>query len=552
MMYSNQQFIKASNLIEKKNYSEAITILEKLFKKDKNNKDYLTRIIFCYFELKKYQESIIFMKYLQDLDPTNIQNYFNLGYCYQIKGDYVSAKKSYLKIIEIDKKNVQAYLTLGSMLKNINKFDEALEIYKVAISEKIYSNKIYTNISSVYIELKEYLRALDFANKALSLDANDYLALNNLGVIYINQKKFEEAIKYLNFALKIKNQDPLVYLNLGIFYKNQNNEAEAIKYFDKCISLDNNYSDAHLYKALIHLSNNNFIEGWKGYENRWLKQKKNVSSNLPLWSPNKNFKHILIWGEQGLGEQILFCSIIKDLEKNFKKITLIVNIKLKKILQEAFNNIEVLSFDDDWSSNKADCQIPLGSLGYFYRNSKNDFPLSKKILEINFKQQYFPKKKLRCGLSWKSVNSVESDSKSINLNELKNILKLNEYIDFYDIQYTDENKNLKLLKEEGLEINKIPGLDPFNNLYHLSEVICSMDFIVTISNTTAHLSASLGVPTFVLLSKNIGKLWYWSNNINDKNLWYPNAKIFRQKTQGVWEHPTNDLEKFIFKYLINL
>ena len=92
MMYSNQQFIKASNLIEK-NYSEAITILEKLFKKDKNNKDYLNRIIFCYFELKKYQESIIFMKYLQDLDPTNIQNYFNLGYCYQIKGDYVSAKK---------------------------------------------------------------------------------------------------------------------------------------------------------------------------------------------------------------------------------------------------------------------------------------------------------------------------------------------------------------------------------------------------------------------------------------------------------------------------
>ena len=56
----------------------------------------------------------------------------------------------------------------------------------------------------------------------------------------------------------------------------------------------------------------------------------------------------------------------------------------------------------------------LGSLEYFYRNSKNDFPLSKKILKINFKQQYFPKKKLRCGLSWKSVNSVKvTQSQSI-------------------------------------------------------------------------------------------------------------------------------------------
>ena len=52
-----------------------------------------------------------------------------------------------------------------------------------------------------------------------------------------------------------------------------------------------------------------------------------------------------------------------------------------------------------------------------------------------------------------------------------------------------------------MEINKIPGLDPFNNLYHLSEVICSMDFIVTISNTTAHLSASLGVPTLFYYQK---------------------------------------------------
>ena len=71
---------------------------------------------------------------------------------------------------------------------------------------------------------------------------------------------------------------------------------------------------------------------------------------------------------------------------------------------------------------------------------------------------------MKCGLSWKSINSVEGDLKSIELENLLPILK-NKNLDFFNIQYTNEKKNIdQFNKQYNLKIQNIQGLDTFNDL----------------------------------------------------------------------------------------
>ena len=92
-----------------------------------------------------------------------------------------------------------------------------------------------------------------------------------------------------------------------------------------------------------------------------------------------------------------------------------------------------------------------------------------------------------------------------------------------------------------MNISSVDNLDVKNDIYGLMQFIKSCDFIITISNTTAHLSGALGIPTYLLLSKGAGALWYWLNNKKSKNLWYSSVKIFQQTSYDNWNEPINHI-----------
>ena len=97
-MNTNSQYIKAQNLVQKKNYSKALSILEALFQKEKRNINFITAIIYCLFQLKNYKELVFFLNHFKNINPNDIQNYFNLGFCYQTLQEYKKPKFVILKL----------------------------------------------------------------------------------------------------------------------------------------------------------------------------------------------------------------------------------------------------------------------------------------------------------------------------------------------------------------------------------------------------------------------------------------------------------------------
>ena len=136
----------------------------------------------------------------------------------------------------------------------------------------------------------------------------------------------------------------------------------------------------------------------------------------------------------------------------------------------------------------------------------------------------------------------------MSLDILKPILSL-QNIKFIDLQYNDTKaEREQFFKENNISINKIEHIDNFNDIEGITSLIDACDFIITVSNTNAHISCELGKKTLLLLPKGKGRLWYWSSNKNN-SLWYSSVEILEQTFPGEWEPVINKLKTKIKGYI---
>ena len=266
----------------------------------------------------------------------------------------------------------------------------------------------------------------------------------------------------------------------------------------------------------------------------------------PTWNLSIGYKtRLVIWAEQGLGDMLLFSSIIPELIDKFTKVYLLIDKRLCELVSDSIPNLEVIDFSVPTSEDFFDYQIALCSLGLFFRDNVDKFNVQKPFLKIKKKLNIEKKKKYRCAISWQSKGGLKSDKKNINLEVLNEILKINN-IEFFDIQYTNDTiENIDYKKRNNIDFEKPAGLDIYNDIYGLAQFIDSCDFIISTSNTNAHLAAALGKPTYLLLPKEYGRLWYWDNDEGGQNIWYPTIHKFNQIKQGDWSQPILELAKFI-------
>ena len=112
---------------------------------------------------------------------------------------------------------------------------------------------------------------------------------------------------------------------------------------------------------------------------------------------------------------------------------------------------------------------------------------------------------------------------------------------FVDLQYGDTKKEKEnFLSKFGVEILTIKEIDNYNDILGLSNLISCCDYVLTISNTTAHLSGGLGVKTILMLPKGKGSLWYWSSE-KRKSLWYKSIDIYKQSISNSWDRVIQEI-----------
>jgi len=179
-------------------------------------------------------------------------------------------------------------------------------------------------------------------NKAINLQPNFDQAHNNLGNILKNTGKFEEAVNCYREALKINPNYAEAYSNLGNALTEIGKIEEAIVNHQKALKLNPKYKIANVNESIARLTLGEFEIGWKKYEAR-IGENNITPMRYPIekiWDGNYLNGILLVWAEQGLGDHIIFASMLADLKKYAKKIILQIDKRLENLLKRTFKIFE--------------------------------------------------------------------------------------------------------------------------------------------------------------------------------------------------------------------
>ena len=450
-------------------------------------------------------------------------------------------------------------------------------------------------IATSCFELKEYTQAIDKIRRCLELSPNLPQANHLLGNILRETNNMYDALKAYNEEVRINPNYPDVLNDKGILLFKLSRESEALEAYEAAIMMDRSYADPVRNKAIIlkrrgnfdeaktllnksiclkknfyeafaelaylHLFLCEFKEGWIFYATRFeleLRGQKRFDST-PAWTNTElRAKTIVLYAEQGLGDQILYGTILRDAFLTRNNFIVTTDARLISIFKRSFDefkNVVFLASDSKVDVSAIDYQIAIGDLGQLFRTSLNDFFIHSHqyLLADHTKVETFKQKleagKINCGISWKSFRDTIGSDKSIAIREWLPILQL-EGFNFVDLQYGDTlNERNVLEHKHKIKITNIEALDKFNDIDGLLALIDACDIVITTSNVTAHLAGGLGKPTFLMVpfANAKGRMWYWHNDMY-KSIWYPSIKIFAQEKDEIWapviKDICNELQKF--------
>lgn len=463
-----------------------------------------------------------------------------------------------------------ADLLLGQILKNRPTHSEALSLsgviaakqnnYELALelmSDALRANKrngiAHSNMGNILLALNRTHEAIEAYRLAIKVMPTYAEAHGNLGNALQVCKRYSEAIEVYREAIKIDPHNAEFMVSLGNAYLRTNRTNLASAAYDVAIVNNPSNAKAHFFRALAQLQIKNFQEGWQEYEWRWASGELDslpLRSSRPVWNGEKFEGSLLIWAEQGLGDQILYASIFSDLINFPQKIIISVNKKLLPIYQRSFPLFQVIDSNDLIPEESYDYHLPVASLGKFFRTQLVDFKrdaqgyLAPNPDLINVDSLRDCKKSILCGLSWKSSNENFGTEKSVGLMDLSEILMLDK-LEFINLQYGNISSEIKVVKDQmGIDIISPKDINLHDELDKLLNLIKNCDVILTISNSTAHMAGALGKEVLLLLPYSVGAIWYW-HDIESVSLWYPSVRIFKQEKQGDWSAPIKAAKAYL-------
>lgn len=331
------------------------------------------------------------------------------------------------------------------------------------------------------------------------------------------------GIKLALDALKIDPEHMEAHCNLGLAYWSAERYTEAAASFEKSISIKDN-AMSRLNLGILSLGVGNFKEGWAGYKHRFAAHGRTVNATMPEWDGGALDGTLFVVGEQGIGDQILFASMIQSLHDRGIKFIWMVTERLLPLFEYAFPDTQFLvpggDRPENWGDVKAYIHAP--DLGQYLRPNAKSFP-AKPYLNIPPAAMGVG---LKIGISWRSSNPKNGAAKSAELAQWAGLFKASAR--FINLQYGSTVEEL-----EGLAIETVIGLDLMNDFENLAQIVAACDLVITVSNSVAHLACAMGKPTWVMVPRGIGKYWCWGYH-GGRSRWYPTARVFRQIDAGDW------------------
>lgn len=387
----------------------------------------------------------------------------------------------------------------------------------------------------------------------------------NIAAAYKQDHDDEKALEYYEKALVESEKDPhpgpvnkdkaFALHGIGSLYVNAGQPALCKLWSERALAVDPDDRHARWNKGLAHLELGEWEKGFEIYDTAGFdpggfmptERKLKTYGGLPKWDGTKG-KTVVTYGEQGVGDEIMFCSMLPDLLKDCKVI-IDCDKRIEKMLKRSFPEVEAVYPTSDvnapfpWKANHSiDAYVPMGSLGRHYRKKAADFPkvpyLKADPAKIDEWGQHLATlpKGLNVGISWAGgLKKTRFDKRTIVLEHMAPVLQT-KGVNFISLQYHN------WAAEECATVGAKLGVP----IYHWGDAIADyedtagllmgLDLVITVNTSLHHLAGALGVKQWCLTPVMVA----WRYGVSGPSPWYGNCEMLRQKKDGDWKGVINN------------
>ena len=445
----------------------------------------------------------------------------------------------------------------GRILAETGHLETAVRIVERAVELDAQSFDAWSAHAFTFRVLENYQQAESSWCRCITLRPERAECWVGLGIVKQLKGKIDIALREYDRAIILDLFSREALPNQALALKQLGRYEDATKLYQKAVATNPDLFDAYVNSAICNLLLGNFALGWRQYEFRWRSEAASVmrrsSPRLQTTRPefsgteDSKTKRILVWAEQGLGDEIMFGSLLEHFSKLCGEMVVQVDRRLIGLFMRAIPSARFVERGRSVPEQDYDEHIPIGSLGKWLRPTLESFIghdgryLSAE--EGLARQSRFAlgvaEGELLVGLSWRSSSPAGGEARSLDLEQLVRSLSSNDRVRFLNLQYGDVQDELdSLSRRTGVKVLTYSDVDNFENIGGLAALIEACDLVVSVGNATAHLAGALGARTVVLLPFVAG--WRWLNQ-GDRCPWYSSVKIYRQKSLGDWSDPLRRL-----------
>lgn len=479
-----------------------------------------------------------------ELEPDFAEAWSNLGEALGATGDPAGEIDAYRRAAGIDSQLAPVWSNLGNALLEAGEVEEAVAACGRAIALEPDYAAAWNNLGNALRERGEHAEAIRACERAIELAPQLAQAWSNLGCALLEQGDTEQSLAAHRRALALGPRIARVHYNMGLAHERCGQHEAAAGSYRRTVAIDPAFAAAGVRLACALLTDGNFAQGWPEYEWRW--REKDACPrryDFTPWPGAGAPGRLLLWGEQGIGDEIIYSSMIGELANAGQQVTLEIDARLVAMMRRSLPGVRVVARADPPAIDPAafDWQCPLGSLGARLRPSFSSFPRHAGYLRPDAERAQRLSTELRgpgasrlVGISWSSAHRKVGSAKSIALTAWADILK-QPGIRFVNLQYGDTREDRDALRRQhGLALAHRDDVDLLHDLEGLAALCAACDLIITASNVTAHMAGALGKPVWLLAPTGNGRLWYWFSGRADSP-WYPSMRIFEQARPGQWQ-----------------
>lgn len=489
--------------------------------------------------------------------PAYPEGHFNRAVALAALERNEEALAAYGKAIALNPRYGDAYLNAGLAHHKLGQLEKAVAAFRKTVELSPNDPRGPYNLG---VCLQESLPGADAARRAaltaeatvaferaLALDPGSAAVLYGFATLHSENGDHARAAALVEAALRVRPEWSDAWNNLGNHYEGLGRRAEAVAAFDRALALDPRNMGAVVNRGLTLLALGNMAAGWEGYAHRFDDPRFPFSPRSwpwPAWrGEDLAGKRILLWSDQGIGDEVLYASMVREVAARAGACVLECTDRLVPLYLRSFPGIEIAAKLPEvhaaLMAGAFDYHCSVLDLGRWLRPALNAFPNRGPLLTADPDRtaalrakyrQSAPATKL-VGLSWHSTNPRIGDQKSHPLDWFRPLLTLPEFT-FINIQYGNVSKELDDFSRAGEgRILSDPEIDSLKDLDAFAAQLAALDAVVSVSNSAAHLAGALGVPTAVLIPDHHKRLWYWFDR-GAFSPWYRSIRVFRDSGAG--------------------